>query len=94
MQARERKATMTLDELIAKQELQELVNEFSILADDRNPQAQGPLFTEDAVLEFQMGPEGEVHEIPAARSSSRPSRGPWVRAARPRPSTTPTASSG
>ena len=39
MQARERKATMTLDELIAKQELQELVNEFSILADDRNPQA-------------------------------------------------------
>jgi hypothetical protein len=32
---------MTLEELTAKQELQELVNEFSILADDRNPQAQG-----------------------------------------------------
>lgn len=55
---------MTLEELTAKQELQELVNEFSILADDRNAKGQGPLFTEDAVLEFQMGPEGEVHEIP------------------------------
>jgi hypothetical protein len=55
---------MTLEELTAKQELQELVSEFSILADDRNPQGQGPLFTEDAVLEFQMGLDGEVHEIP------------------------------
>ena len=55
---------MTLEELIAKQEIQELVNDFSNLADDRNAQGQGPLFTEDAVLEFQMGPEGKVHEIP------------------------------
>ena len=55
---------MTVEQLIAKQEIQELVSEFSILADDRNPQGQGPLFTEDAVLEFQRGPEGEVHEIP------------------------------
>ena len=55
---------MTLEELIAKQEIQELVNDFSNLADDRNAQGQGPLFTEDAVLEFQMGPEGEMHEIP------------------------------
>ena len=55
---------MTVEELIAKQEIQELVSEFSILADDRDAQGQGPLFTEDAVLEFQMGPEGEVHEIP------------------------------
>ena len=55
---------MTFEELIAKQEIQELVNDFSNLADDRNAQGQGPLFTKDAVLEFQMGPEGEVHEIP------------------------------
>jgi hypothetical protein len=55
---------MTLEQLIAKQELKELVDEFSILADNRDAQGQGPLFTEDAVLEFQMGPEGEVHEIP------------------------------
>lgn len=54
---------MTTEQLIAKQELRELVDEFSILADDRDPKAQGPLFTEDAVLEFQMGSEGEVHEI-------------------------------
>ena len=55
---------MTLEELIAKQEIQELVNDFSNLADDRDAQGQGPLFTEDAVLEFQMGPDGEVNEIP------------------------------
>ena len=55
---------MTLEELIAKQEIQELVNDFSNLADDRDAQGQGPLFTEDAVLEFQMGPDGEVTEIP------------------------------
>ena len=55
---------MTLEQLIAKQELQELVSEFSILADNRDAKGQGPLFTEDAVLEFQMGPDGEVHEIP------------------------------
>ena len=40
------------------------MDEFSILADNRDAKDQGPLFTEDAVLEFQMGPEGEVHEIP------------------------------
>ena len=55
---------MTIEKLTAIQEIQDLVSEFSILADDRDPQGQGPLFTEDAVLEFQMGPDGEVHEIP------------------------------
>ena len=55
---------MTIDQLIAKQEIRELVDEFSILADNRDAKGQGPLFTEDAVLEFQLGPEGEVHEIP------------------------------
>lgn len=54
---------MTIDQLLAKQEIRELVDEFSILADNRDAKGQGPLFTEDAVLEFQMGPEGEVHEI-------------------------------
>ena len=55
---------MTIEKLTAIQEISDLVSEFSILADDRNPQGQGPLFTEDAVLEFQMGVDGEVHEIP------------------------------
>ncbi len=55
---------MTIEQLIAKQEIRELVDEFSILADNRDAKGQGPLFTEDAVLEFQLGPEGEVHEIP------------------------------
>ena len=55
---------MTIEQLIAKQEIRELVDVFSILADNRDAKGQGPLFTEDAVLEFQMGPEGEVHEIP------------------------------
>lgn len=55
---------MTVEQLIAKQEIRELVDTFSVLADDRDAQGQGLLFTEDAVLEFQMGPEGEVHEIP------------------------------
>ena len=55
---------MTVEQLIAKQEIRELVDEFSILADNRDAKGQGPLFTEDAVLEFQLGPEGEVHEIP------------------------------
>jgi hypothetical protein len=54
---------MTIEQLIAKQEISELVGEFSILADNRDAKGQGPLFTEDAVLEFQLGPEGEVHEI-------------------------------
>ena len=55
---------MTIEQLIAKQEIRELVDEFSILADNRDAKGQGPLFTEDAVLEFQLGPEGDVHEIP------------------------------
>lgn len=55
---------MNIEQLIAKQELKELADKFSILADDRDTQGQGLLFTDDAVLEFQMGPEGEVHEIP------------------------------
>ena len=55
---------MTTEQLIAKQEIRELVDEFSILADNRDAKGQGPLFTEDAVLEFQLGPEGDIHEIP------------------------------
>jgi hypothetical protein len=52
------------ERLIAIRELHDLVSEFSILADDRDARGQGLLFTEDAVLEFQMGIDGEVHEIP------------------------------
>lgn len=55
---------MTIEQFSAIQEIQDLVSEFSITADDRNPQGQGPHFAEDAVLEFQMGLDGEVHEIP------------------------------
>lgn len=39
---------MTIDQLIAKQEIRELVDEFSILADNRDAKGKGPLFTEDA----------------------------------------------
>lgn len=43
--------------LLAKQALKELVDRFSILADDKNVAAQGPLFTEDGKVTTYIGGE-------------------------------------
>ena len=54
---------MTNEMITAKMELKELVDVFSNLADVKDAAAQGELFTEDGVLEFQMGFDGEVQNI-------------------------------
>lgn len=54
---------MTNEMISAKMELKELVDVFSNLADVKDAGAQGELFTEDGVLEFQMGFDGEVQNI-------------------------------
>lgn len=54
---------MTNEMISAKMELKELVDVFSNLADVKDAEAQGELFTEDGVLEFQMGFDGEIHNI-------------------------------
>ena len=58
---------MTLEMLTAKAELKELVDAFSNLADTKDAQAQGELFTPDGVLEFQMGFDGETQKIAGRR---------------------------
>ncbi len=54
---------MTQEMMAAKMELRELVDVFSNLADVKDAKSQGELFTEDGVLEFQMGFDGEVQSI-------------------------------
>lgn len=54
---------MTNEVLTAKAELKELVDVFSNLADVKDAAAQGELFTENGVLEFQMGFDGPVQNI-------------------------------
>lgn len=54
---------MTNETLTAKAELKELIDVFSNLADVKDAKGQGELFTEDGVLEFQMGFDGEVQNI-------------------------------
>lgn len=49
--------------MIAKMELKELVDTFSNLADVKDAKSQGDLFLEDGVLEFQMGFDGDIHNI-------------------------------
>lgn len=40
-----------------------LVDEFAVLADNKDAKKQGDLFDENGVLEFQMGLEGEIKKI-------------------------------
>ena len=54
---------MTIEMITAKMELKELVDVFSNLADVKDAKSQGDLFTEDGVLEFQMGFDGEIQNI-------------------------------
>lgn len=54
---------MTMQEMQDRMEIRELTNIFANLADVKNVEGQGELFLEDGVLEFQMGPEGQVNEI-------------------------------
>lgn len=54
---------MTILEMQDKLEIQELVNVFANLADEKDPKSQGELFLEDGMLEFQMGFDGEIQNI-------------------------------
>ena len=54
---------MEMTELQDRIAIHELTDVFANLADVRDVEGQGELFLPDGVLEFQMGPEGEVHEI-------------------------------
>ena len=54
---------MTNEMMTAKMELKELVDVFSNLADVKGAAVQGELFTEDGVLEFQMGFDGDIQNI-------------------------------
>ncbi len=54
---------MTIEMITAKMELKELVDVFSNLADVKDAKSQGDLFTEDGVLEFQMGFDGDIQNI-------------------------------
>ena len=46
-----------------KMKLKELVDAFANLADEKNAAGQGELFTEQGVLEFQVGFDGELQKI-------------------------------
>lgn len=54
---------MTLLEIQDKLEIQELVNKFANLADEKDAKSQGDLFLENGILEFQMGFDGEIQNI-------------------------------
>ena len=54
---------MTILEMQDKFEIQDLVNVFANLADIKDAKSQGDLFLEDGKLEFQMGFDGEIHDI-------------------------------
>ena len=54
---------MTMEMMQAKMELKELADIFSNLADVKDAAGQGELFLPDGVLEFQIGPDGEINNI-------------------------------
>lgn len=54
---------MTTEIMQAKMELKELVDTFSNLADVKDAASQGELFLPDGILEFQIGPDGEISNI-------------------------------
>jgi len=54
---------LTLEQMNDEQEIRDLVNQFAVLADDKNAAAQGELFLPEGTLEFQMGIDGEIHHI-------------------------------
>lgn len=54
---------MTILEMQDKLEIQELVNVFANLADEKDAKSQGDLFVENGILEFQMGFDGEIQNI-------------------------------
>jgi hypothetical protein len=54
---------MTILEMQDKFEIQELVNVFATLADEKDAKSQGELFLENGLLEFQMGFDGELQSI-------------------------------
>ncbi|BCN31060.1 nuclear transport factor 2 family protein [Anaeromicropila herbilytica] len=54
---------MTILEMQDKLEIQELVNVFANLADEKDAKSQGDLFLENGILEFQMGFDGEIQNI-------------------------------
>lgn len=54
---------MTILEMQDKLEIQELVNVFANLADEKDAKSQGELFLENGILEFQMRFDGEIQNI-------------------------------
>jgi hypothetical protein len=54
---------ITLEQMNDEREIQNLSDQFAILADDKNAEGQGELFLADGILEFQFGYDGEIHTI-------------------------------
>ena len=54
---------MTIQNMTDKLELRELSEAFSILADLKDAAGQGELFTEDGILEFRIGWDGELQQV-------------------------------
>jgi hypothetical protein len=54
---------MTLLEMQDKLEIQDLLNVFANLADEKDAKSQGELFLENGILKFHMGFDGEVQNI-------------------------------
>lgn len=54
---------MTMQELMDRAELKDLVDTFSNLADVKDAASQGELFLPDGWLEFQMGFDGDINKI-------------------------------
>ncbi len=54
---------MTITEMQDRIEIRELTDIFANLADTKEVEKQVELFAEDGLLEFQMGFDGEIHEI-------------------------------
>jgi len=55
--------TMTLEQLNDEKQIRDIVNEFANLADVKDAKAQGELFLPDGKIEFQMGIDGQIHNI-------------------------------
>ena len=54
-----------------KMKLKELVDAFANLADEKDAAGQGELFTEQGVLEFQVGFDGELQKIEGPNCNSK-----------------------
>ena len=63
---------MTMQELMDRAELKELVDTFSNLADVEDAASQGELFLPDGWLEFQLGFDGEIKKMRGVRRWYRP----------------------